>query len=147
MSDETNLTKEKIVNLDRAYRSAVYEVYTDNKTIQLFIAENNPQIDLLSRHNYFSWALVTAYNPHSQCLSPAENHQRHQSMLELLQVRDYVLFDGVGKDSNGLWTPEVSVLILGIQRQDALALGKMFCQNAIVYGELNKISQLLWIKY
>lgn len=147
MTDEINSIEEEITNLDRAYRSAIYEVYTGKKTIQLSIAKNNPQIDLLlSQCDRSSWAFVTAHNPHSQCLSLAENQQRHQSLIRLLKTHDFILFDGAGKDKDGLWIPEISILILGIQLEYAIALGKQFQQNAIVYGELGKISQLLWMK-
>ena len=148
MTKKLDSIEKELAKLDRAYRSAIYQVYTKEKTIQLSIAQPNQILDLLlSQENRFTWAFVTAHNPHSQCLSVAENHQRHQSLIRFLATQDVIIFDGVGKDKDGFWTPETSILILGINLEDAISLGRKFQQNAIVYGELGKISQLLWIEY
>jgi len=51
----------------------------------------------------------------------------------LLAAANYSRFPGEGRDPNGRWEPEPSVLVPGIARETAEALGRRFGQNAIVY--------------
>lgn len=143
---QPQFTPQEIASLQIAYQEAIYEVYFAQEIIQLSIGEHNLALDrLLSKHDASSWALITAYNPYSQSLSAAENQQRHQSFQEFLPTLNLTIFDAVGKDKDGVWTPEPSVWIVGIELIKAIALGRKFQQNAIVYGELGKPIQLIWL--
>jgi hypothetical protein len=51
----------------------------------------------------------------------------------------------VGRDHRGIWTPEQSFWILGIERLEVIAIGRQFEQNAIVYGELHQPAELQWL--
>ena len=139
-------TAREIADLDRTYQDAIYEVYYGDRTIQLFIDRPNSKLDLiLKKHDVTSWALITAFNPYSQCLSATENKQRHQSLIKLVQSLNLTFFDALGKDKDGAWTPEQSIFIIGINLDRAIAIGRKFQQNAIVFGELEKRSQLVWL--
>ncbi len=92
-----------------------------------------------------TWALITAANPYSKPLSELENQQRQQKLIEYLQELPWSWLDAVGKDRSGVWTPEPSLLILGIDRFEAIAVGRKFEQNALVYGELNQPAELQWL--
>lgn len=139
-------TEKEIADLHQAYQDAIYEVYYCQKNIQLLIDLLNPELDLiLEKYDCITWALITAFNPYSQCLTAAENQQRHQSLIECLRSQNLTFLDAVGKDRDGVWTAEQSVLIVGIALEKAIAIGKKFQQNAIVFGELEKISQLIWL--
>lgn len=140
------LTVKEKADLDRAYRDAIYEVYYRDRKIQLFIDRFNPQLDLiLKKYHCSSWALITACNPYSQCLSAVENQQRHQELIELLRQFNLTFFDAVGRDKDGAWTPEQSIFVIGIELEKAIAIGNKFQQNAIVFGELAERSQLIWL--
>ena len=143
---QPKFTVTEIAALERAYREAIYEVYSDRETIQLSIDRSCPKLDALIRQqNYTNWALITAHNPYSQSLSAIENQQRHQQLVEHLQQLEFSWLPAVGKDRYGIWTPEQSLCILGIELDRAIAIGRKFAQNAIVYGELNKPAKLKWV--
>jgi Protein of unknown function (DUF3293) len=143
---QPQFTEQEIASLQMAYQEAIYEVYFGQEIIQLSIGKHNLALDgLLSKHDGSSWALITAHNPYSQSLSARENQQRHQSFREFLLTLNLTIFDAVGKDKDGVWTPELSVLIVSIELIKAIALGRKFQQNAIVYGELGKPIQLIWL--
>ena len=132
--------------LQAAYEQAIYEVYSGVEEIRVRIGQCCPQLDTLTiQKGVNSWALVTAYNPHSQCLSASENQQRHQQLIEYLQELKLSYLPAVGKDAKGIWTPEVSLCIFDLELEQAIAIGQKFSQNAIVYGELNEPVELVWL--
>ncbi|MBE9048013.1 DUF3293 domain-containing protein [Pleurocapsales cyanobacterium LEGE 10410] len=133
-------------DLKTAYQQAIYEVYPDKQIIQLRIGQYSPQLNqLLKKYNCNTWAIITAFNPHSQCLTELENNQRHQSLIESLQPLQLTIIDALGRDDSGSWTPEKSLLILGIDRSQASDIGRNFEQKAIVYGELDRPPELQWL--
>ena len=132
--------------LQTAYEQAIYEVYNNVETIAIRIGHCCLKLDaLMLQKGANSWALITAYNPHSQCLSAQENLQRHQQLIKYLKELGLPYLPGVGKDAKGIWTPEVSLCIFGLELERAIAIGQKFSQNAIVYGELNKPVELVWL--
>jgi hypothetical protein len=132
--------------LKMAYEQAIYEVYHGQETIVIHIGEYCRALDhLIAKCDCSAWALITAANPYSQLLSQLENQRRHQKLIEHLHEQSWSLLDALGKDRTGVWTPEPSLLILGIDRFQAIALGRKFEQNAIVYGELNQPAELQWL--
>ena len=146
MFSKPQFTAREIADLDRAYQDAIYKVYYGDRTIQLFIDRPNSKLDsILKKYNVTSWALITAFNPYSQCLSAVENRQRHQSLMKLVQSLNLTFFDAVGKDENSVWTPEQSIFVMGIDLEQAIAIGRKFQQNAIIFGELEMRSQLVWL--
>lgn len=146
MSFRRKLKQSEIAELDRAYQEAIYEVDCDGQIIVLGIGKHNKQLARLLRdRNCTNWALITAYNPYSQCLSVAENQQRHQKLLDDIQSRQLSILPAMGKDPTGEWTPEASVLILDISLTEAIEIGRLFEQNAIVYGSWKQSPQLQWL--
>lgn len=146
MNFKPQFSAAEIASLQTAYQQAIYEVYYDREKIQLRIGKNNPQLErLLKDCHCTTWALITAFNPYSQCLSEIENLQRHQSLIEYLQPLQFTMFDALGKDDNGDWIPEKSIIIVGINLTQAREIGLRFEQNAIVYGELGKPPELQWL--
>ncbi|MEM6611330.1 MAG: DUF3293 domain-containing protein [Cyanobacteria bacterium P01_C01_bin.72] len=140
-------TSEQIAALRLAYEQAVYEVYRSGQTIKLSIGEDSPQLnDLMRAYQVASWAIITASNPYSQCLTESENRQLGQQLQEYLQKLNFSVLQAAGKDRRGEWTPEQSFLILGIEADQAIAIGQKFAQNAIVYGKLNQPAKLIWVQ-
>ena len=144
---QPQFTQAKIASLQTAYEEAVYEVYNGEDTIELSVGKYCPELDrIFPAEDCPGWALITACNPYSRCLSEAENRQRHQKLLEYLSGLQYTSLAAVGKDKNNVWTPEQSLLIFWLNRPQAIAIGRQFQQNAIVYGELHQPVELLWVK-
>jgi len=61
----------------------------------------------------------------------------------LNETAKYRIFQGEGRDPEGKWKAEPSVLIMGIPRAEAEALGRRLEQNAIVFIEKTKAPELV----
>ncbi len=132
-------------DLDAAYRSTQYVTHLPDQALCLRIEEHSTELDtLLSSHGTTSWAFISAWNPFSVPLSNEDNNYRHLQLIERLSC--YQLYPGEGVPDSGTWTPEQSVLVVGISREDAISLGKLFEQNAIVVGKKGEKAELLWLK-
>ena len=113
--DETALT--------RAYRDSTYWVDHPAGRFPMRIGEPcAPLQALLHAHGAITWAFVTACNPRSQLLPPAENAARHARLLSRLRQSAWPTFPGHSVSDQGEWL-EHSLLILGIDDAAALALG------------------------
>lgn len=80
------------------------------------------------------WAFVSAWNPGSLQL-PSEENARRARALEEEVGRSWRFERGAGvPDDPQDWAAEESLLIHGISRDEAVALGRRYGQNAIVAG-------------
>ena len=132
--------------LQLAYERAIYEVYLDRETVRFQIGDCIQPLDLLlGQQDCNTWSLITAYNPCSQCLSATVNQQRHQQLAERVKNLRLAHLDAAGTDPDGIWQPELSLLVLGIERETAIALGRTFQQNAIVCGAIRQPAELVWL--
>jgi Protein of unknown function (DUF3293) len=121
-------------NLLRSYLATVYEFPTPAGPVRAsldgdVLLEPSTLPDLLQR----SFAVVTAYNPRSMLLPRKVNEQRHLVMRDLLVLGVYRVEACVGyeEDPEGTWR-EPSWLVHGIDRDEAIAFGRVFRQNAIL---------------
>ena len=132
-----------MIPLIAAYKNTRYHVF--NTGITICIDENNVLLDaLLSKQDAKSWAYLTAYNPFSQTFTDEANDARHRLLLQ--SVAAFSSFEGEGKGADESWPPEKSLLILGISKAQAIAIGNEYEQNAIVYGEAGQAAQLLLLR-
>lgn len=127
-------------NLREAYKGTKFTVF-DSPIVIKISKTCQPLDDLLAEHKASEWAFITAWNPRSDVLTDAENHQRHLQLKE--KVRDYYTLEGEGIGVDPAWKPERSWLIIGISKERAVGIGRDFKQNAIVYGTLNEPAELL----
>jgi hypothetical protein len=109
--------------------------------------------------NNQSWTYITAFNPYSEECSKEKNRQQNQQLLEELQGHpdNFIIRYGFGtgsdydkqkrlsEQSNLTWQPEESFLVIGISREDAIAVGKKYKQNAILFGEKSNPTELVVI--
>ena len=124
----------------QAYKGTKYMVFKSNLVIEIGVI-NDSLNDLVIQHNATEWAYITAYNPFSRILTDVENQERHLELKEL--TRSYITYEGPGVGTDPAWKPELSLLILGISKEEAIVLGKGFEQNAIVYGKVDFTPELL----
>jgi len=90
------------------------------------------------------WAFVTACNPFSQRQADEVNVARMVEMENTVRGRwKYFHGRGVGRDAK--WSPEPSLLIVGIEEHMAVELANRFGQNAIVAGRPGEPARLVWI--
>lgn len=130
-------------DLIKAYKNTTYEVFEPK--IKIRIGEHNEALEkLLGEHGEETWMFITASNPASVKLSNQENAERNFSLLEELNI--YKVFEGRGIGDSEEWNPEESFLVPGISRVKAIALGKKYGQNAIVFGTREDLPELVLIK-
>jgi hypothetical protein len=122
-------------NLLRSYLATVYELPTPNGPLRVsldgdVVADTSALPELLQR----SFAVLTAYNPRSMLLPRKVNEQRHLVMRDMLVLGVYRVEACVGfeEDPEGTWR-EPSWLVHGIGRDEALAFGRVFRQNTVLF--------------
>ena len=121
-------------NLIKAYRQAIYVVHLGDREIALQVNQASlPLAKLMEEWEVTTAAFLTAFNPYSQVLDPAENEARQKQMwVDALSMCPKI-FPGIGRDKNDQWPHELSMLALGIGLQDAQALADQYEQNAYLW--------------
>ncbi len=121
-------------NLLRSYLATVYEFPTLGGPLRAsldgdIVADLSTLPELLQR----PFVVVTAYNPRSMLLPRKVNEQRHQVMRDLLILGVYRVEACVGyeEDPEGTWR-EPSWLVHGMEREEAIAFGRVFRQNTVL---------------
>ena len=126
-----------------AYRNADYVVFAE-PDIVLRIGEPSPRLDaLLEADGAATAAYLTAANPLGERRSSARNALGVGALDDLLAAAGYPRLGGEGRDPEGRWPAEPSVLVIGIYREHAAALGRLFGQNAIVFVEKGAAPELV----
>ena len=130
-------------DLIKAYTETNFTVY--EPAIVIRVGQINSRLDeLLSQSNEISWAYITAWNPYSEPTDKQMNEERNDQLRK--DIIHYKFFDGEGVGADPTWEPEKSFLIIGINKDEAITIGKKYRQNAIVAGKINEPAELLWIK-
>jgi glycine/D-amino acid oxidase-like deaminating enzyme len=125
-----------------AYREADYVVFAESEFV-LKIGEPSRRLDaLLEQEGATTAAFLTAANPRSKPRSPAQNASALSALDQLVAAAGYPWRAGEGREPDGSWV-EPSRLVIGIYRENAEALGRLFGQNAIVFVEKGGPPQLL----
>ncbi len=118
----------------RQYMSTVYELPTPTGPLRVsldgdIVTDPSTLPELLRQ----PFCIVTAYNPRSMLLPRKVNDARHAVMRDLLILGCYRVESCVGyeEEPEGTWR-EPSWLVHQIDRDEALAFGRVFRQNSIV---------------
>ena len=124
-------------SLLRSYLSTIYELPTSQGVLRVSLdgelrTDTSQLPELLTQR----FAILTAYNPRSMLLPRRVNDQRHQVMRDLLVLGCYRVEHGVGYEDEpeGVWR-EPAWLAMAIDRDEAIAFGRVFRQNVIVYSD------------
>ena len=127
--------------LIESYERALYAL--DSGAV-LRIGVHNPDLDrLLATHGAATAAFVTAANPRGEARSWAQNEAAMAALQASLALP---CLPGEGRDPEGGWSPEPSLLVLGIARADAEVLGRRLEQNAIVFIERGRAPELVFLR-
>ncbi|MFA5522307.1 MAG: DUF3293 domain-containing protein [Castellaniella sp.] len=130
----------------RAYRQTDYHVFHCPAFV-LRVDEHHADLAALHRH----WgvdcsAYITACNPHSRLLTAAENRCRQLVLESDLRQAGHAFLRGIGRhpgqNPGNDWPGEDSVLVLGLTREEAAALGRRHEQNAILWSGPDAVMQL-----
>lgn len=126
-----------------AFTNTKFHVFIPSIVIE--IGKRNEDLDaLIKKEGQTEWAYLTAYNPFSKELTDKENLERQSQLLS--KISDYKFYEGEGVGEDPTWKPERSILIVGITKNKAISLGREFEQNAIVYGKINEVTELIILK-
>jgi hypothetical protein len=129
--------------LVEAYRRALYVVF-DEPELVLRVGEPNADLDaLLEAEGATTAAFVTAANPRGRLAGTTENELAVAALHQSQAGAGYACYPGQGRDPLGEWPPEPSVLVVGIPRADAEALGRSFGQNALVFIDKGEAPELV----
>ena len=77
--------------------------------------------------------LLTACNPEGRLLSAAENAQRMQALRTALHAADWSWAPALGRDPQGQWPGEDSLLVWHMDRAQARQWGRQWAQNAVLW--------------
>jgi glycine/D-amino acid oxidase-like deaminating enzyme len=125
-----------------SYNEADYIVFAEPEFV-LKIGEPSRRLDaLLEQEGAATAAFLTAANPRSKPQSPAQNASALSALDQLVAASGYPWRAGEGREPDGSWV-EPSRLVIGIYRENAEALGRLFGQNAIVFIEKGGPPELL----
>jgi hypothetical protein len=53
---------------------------------------------------------------------------------------------GLGKDPDGIWPPEISILILGLSLEAGKTLAQKYRQNAFVWCSRDRVPELILLR-
>jgi hypothetical protein len=124
----------------RSYFATIYELPSAQGTIRAScdgeVTTDKAKLPELLQQRF---ALLTAYNPRSMLLPRRVNEQRNQVMRDLLVLGCYRVEQCVGYEDEpeGVWR-EPAWLVLGIDRPEAVAFGRVFRQNVIVFCDAGR---------
>ena len=121
-------------NLLRQYLATVYDLPTPNGPLRVSLDGDIVQdVSTLPELLTKPFVILTAYNPRSMLLPRKVNDQRHNVMRDMLILGVYRVESCVGfeEDPEGTWR-EPSWLVHAMDREEAIAFGRVFRQNSIV---------------
>jgi len=133
-------------SLLQSYQRTIFRLTEVQPAIDIRIgAQCSPLDQLLDQHSARTWVFITAWNPGSKKLDTFENQQRQLALEAEAKQAGHVFYRGAGVPDAAGWDPEESILILGINREEAVKLGRTYEQLAIVVGERSGIAELVFI--
>ena len=128
----------------RAYEQTRFCVDDGTRRICFTDGSKSAKLErLLERHHAARWAFLTAWNPASQELPPADNDTRQRELRGLLEAAGHKVLAGEGVGDDPRWKPEKSLMALGISRGAAVEFGRRFGQMAIVTGRRAGAARLI----
>jgi hypothetical protein len=126
-----------------AYQKALYVVYGAPELV-IRIGTQNEELDaLLEADGLDTAAYLTAANPGGELQGKTENELSCAALHQALADAGYICYLGEGRDPEGDWPAEPSILALGISRHEAEVIGRSYEQNAIVFIERGKAPELV----
>lgn len=136
------------IELDKAYRKALYVIQAGDKSIHMKVGDSSPEmVDLMRLYGVNSAALITAFNPRSILASAQENVRNHNDLVGDINALGLESLSGEGCDMSNTWPSEPGVLALGISLRDAEVLADRYRQNAFLWIAGNDGSVRLNLRY
>ena len=136
------MTSKKLI---AAYEDSDYVIFEEPELV-LKIGEKSQRLDaLLEKEGATTACFLTAANPRSEKKTAAENAAALEVLDQLVAASGYPMRKAEGRAPDGKWK-EPSRLVIGIYRDNADKLGRLFGQNAIVFMEKGKAPELVLLQ-
>lgn len=136
--------------LDAAYRATTYRAVCEEVSggrLDIRIDARHPLLDAwLDRVGVACWSYLSAENPGSGVLSPADNAARTTRLRQVLEASGKPFLAGQAVADDGRWPAEASFLVGGLGEAEAVALAAACEQNAVVCGRRGQIARLVWLR-
>jgi hypothetical protein len=121
----------------RSYRATVYELASPEGIVRASLdGEVLDDPSALAPLLRTTFAILTAYNPRSMLLPRRVNDSRQLVLRDLLVLGVYRVEPCVGYEpdkKDSVWR-EPAWLVHGMDREEAIAFGRVFRQNTVVYS-------------
>jgi len=128
-------------SLLKAYQQTNFRLLNSN--IQIKIDALNPDLDsFLIDNNAFQWIYLSADNPQSNLVSPAENQRNRAKLLKYCKDHKLRHWPGLAVPASDDWPPEENLLLLDVDKKLGDALAKEFDQKAYLHGRINGLAFL-----
>ena len=115
--------------------------------VVLNIGKYEPRLTaLFTEHGVTCGAFITAYNPEGTQQSDEANSRDHAALLAQVAALGHAFIEGEGADATGEWPIERSVFAYGMDKSTACAVGRQFCQDAIVWVGADAVPQLVLLR-
>jgi hypothetical protein len=113
----------------------------------LRLGRHDPAADAaLARHGVRSATFVTAWNPLGRRAPRAVNRRALARLRACLHRHALAFAEGEGKGDDGAWPAEAHLLVFGLRRTMAAALGRRLRQNAVVFVRRGRPAELLVLR-
>lgn len=132
-----------MTELRQAFEETLYIVY-HQPVFTLRIDQHSPELDaLLQSTGHDCAAFITAWNPMSDTLAEEENRCRQEQLVSALEGDGYSCIPGIGQHPDNGWPGEESVLVLGLQVNQAFQIAVACRQLAFVWAGKGRACQLV----
>jgi hypothetical protein len=130
-------------SLLQKYLASLYCFRDAGREFVLHVGVRSRELAALQRaRGVRSSAYLTAWNPASEALSKEENGSRNASLRREVESLGLEVLDGEGRSPKRDWCEE-SFLILGLERDRALALARKCGQVAFLHAGIDGVPELV----
>ncbi len=138
----SNIAKETIqAYLETDYHVGVPSMFT------LKIGSTSAELaEMQQTYDVDCSAFISACNPFSRRLNEQENADRHARLGTEIKNMGLRFIEGIGQHPDNEWPGEASYLVFGLSLDDAIALGKRFEQNALVWSSVDACPQSMLVR-
>ena len=140
---QTRISADKI----RAYRATDYRLgHTTQDTVLAPGLRSDRLAELFASKSVTCGAFLTAFNPLGTHRSDTENDEAHAELTKTLAHLGLESIEGSGSEVGTQWPAEKSLFALGLNRKDAIAIGRQFDQDAIVWVGDSAVPELVLLR-
>ncbi|WP_353150928.1 DUF3293 domain-containing protein [Pollutimonas bauzanensis] len=129
-----------------AFLETNYVVFSPAASFSLRIGKYSAGLaKLMSEHRANTAAILTAYNPGAAPVDIKANRDAQKLLLDSIQMQSVSYFFGenIPADADGPLEP--TIVVMGMQLEQARALAEQFKQLAFVFSDARAIPELVWM--